>query len=394
MKKLFAHSAISFILLMGLVSLLSDMTHEGARSIYGVFLSATGASAAAIGFVSGFGELLGNALILVTGYIADKTHKYWLMTFIGYGINLLVIPALALVPDHGWILACGLLMVERIGRAIRKPSKSAMVSFASKEVGEGKTFAFLEFVDQIGAFLGPVLLFVVLWLNRSQPVMTGYRLAFLQLSIPALLTLIVLWIAFKKYPNPSQFEKEPAHPTPWVMNHRFMFYLVAIAFFAFGFIDFPLITLHLSRLELFDASMLPLVYAFAMIVDAFAALIFGWFYDKIGIRILIISTLLSLPFVIFIFSFKTLPMVLFGVVCWGIGMGAQESILKAVVATIVPKANRSLGFGVFELVFGLAWFLGSWLTGALYDINLSGMILLSVTVQVLSIPFFWLSSKK
>ncbi|MFA6813411.1 MAG: MFS transporter, partial [Bacteroidaceae bacterium] len=147
--------ALIFILIMGIVSMLSDMTHEGARSIYGAYLSLAGASAATIGFVTGFGEFIGYSFRIITGPITDRTKKYWTMTIIGYSINMLAIPALALVSKDGWIIACILIVAERIGKAIRQPAKNTLVSFAASQIGEGKSFAIVEFLDQIGAFLGP-----------------------------------------------------------------------------------------------------------------------------------------------------------------------------------------------------------------------------------------------
>ena len=89
--------AMAFILLFSVVSLLSDMTHEGAASIRGAYLSLLGASAATIGFVSGFGELVGYSLRFLFGKLADKTKRYWLLTIIGYTVDVLAVPALALV---------------------------------------------------------------------------------------------------------------------------------------------------------------------------------------------------------------------------------------------------------------------------------------------------------
>ena len=99
-------SAFYFILTLGIVNLFADMTYEGASSINGLFLGMLGASAAAIGVISGVGEFLGYSLRLVAGYVADKTGKYWLVTFVGYGINLLAVPALALAGN--WPPCCGL----------------------------------------------------------------------------------------------------------------------------------------------------------------------------------------------------------------------------------------------------------------------------------------------
>ena len=147
-----------FLFLMGVISLFSDMTHEGARSILGEYLDLAGASAATIGFVSGFGELCGYSLRMLSGFLADKTKKYWLLVILGYALQVLAIPALALIPQNGWVVACGLVILERIGKAVKKPAKNTLVSFAASEVGVGKGFAFLEFLDQLGAFIGTVIL--------------------------------------------------------------------------------------------------------------------------------------------------------------------------------------------------------------------------------------------
>jgi MFS family permease len=385
--------AMAFVLLMGIVSLFSDLTHEGARSIYGAYLSLAGASAAAIGFVSGFGELIGYSCLLITGIIADKSKQYWLMTMIGYIINLAAIPALALVPENGWVYACALIAMERVGRAIRKPAKNTLVSFASQEVGAGKSFAIQEFLDQIGAFLGPVLLFAVLSLKRGGTQFSAYSLGFAVLGMPAALTLVALSVAHHKYPNPEGFEKETGPRRDFKAGKAFFIYIAAISLFAFGFIDFPLITMHISKTALVADDLLPLLYAGAMLVDAFAALFFGWMYDKHGIRVLMLSTLISALFSVFIFRFNAMWAVATGIFMWGVGMGAQESILKSVVATIMPKEHRARGFGVFEVAFGIFWFLGSWLLGFLYDHSIAYMIGVSVAAQLLAIPLFYRTSQ-
>jgi len=114
------------------------------------------------GFCSGLGEFIGYALRLLTGYLSDKTKRYWLMTIIGYAINLVAIPALALAPGYGWLYACCLIVLERFGKAIRTRLKRRLPLFAASEVGPGKGFALQEALDQIGAFLGPMMLFIVL----------------------------------------------------------------------------------------------------------------------------------------------------------------------------------------------------------------------------------------
>ena len=211
-KKRTISGAIAFITLMGIVSLFSDLTHEGARSILGEYLNLAGASAAAIGFVSGIGELCGYSLRLISGLIADKTKKYWTLVIAGYVIQVLAIPALALVPEHGWVWACGLVILERVGKAVKKPAKNTLVSFAASEIGTGKGFAYQEFLDQLGAFLGPILLFVTALVKGTDDLFQTYRISFAVLLVPALITIALVLAAKIKYPDPEMFEKQKDIP--------------------------------------------------------------------------------------------------------------------------------------------------------------------------------------
>ena len=376
-KKRTISGAIAFITLMGIVSLFSDLTHEGARSILGEYLNLAGASAAAIGFVSGIGELCGYSLRLISGLIADKTKKYWTLVIAGYVIQVLAIPALALVPEHGWVWACGLVILERVGKAVKKPAKNTLVSFAASEIGTGKGFAYQEFLDQLGAFLGPILLFATALVKGTDDLFQTYRISFAVLLVPALITIALVLAAKIKYPDPEMFEKQEDKPENFRFGKSFALFMASICFFAFGFADFTLITLHAANTGAFPESTLSLLYAAAMAVDAFAALFFGWLFDRIGLKALIISTLCSTFFSCFIFMTGNARIIGIGIILWGIGIGAQESIMKAAVSGMVPRSMRSTGFGIFETGFGIAWFLGSWLLGALYDLNPMQCILLS-----------------
>lgn len=386
--------ALAFITLMGIVSLFSDMTHEGARSVLGEYLNLTGASAATIGFVSGVGELCGYSLRLLSGFIADKTKKYWTLVIAGYALQVLAIPALALIPENGWVIACGLVILERIGKAIKKPAKNTLVSFAASEVGTGKGFAYQEFLDQLGAFLGPVLLFVISLIKGTGNLFSTYRICFAFLGIPALITIALVVFSKVKYPNPEIFEKEKEEKKEFHFQKSFVYYMIAICLFAFGFADFTLITLHAAKMQVFPEATLSLLYAAAMAVDAFAALFFGWLFDRIGLKALILSTLCSAFFSCFIFLSGNPWMIGVGIILWGVGMGAQESIMKAAVSKIIPKSMRSSGFGIFETGFGIAWFLGSWLLGALYDVNPVYLVIVSVAVQILAIVFYMICIRR
>ena len=397
--------AMLFIVFFGIVSLFSDMTHEGASSIRGAYFTILGASAGAIGFVSGLGELIGYSMRYVFGRIADKRKNYWFMTIFGYVIDVLAVPALALVGENGWIAAAILLIIQRMGKAIKKPAKDTIMSFAASQEGVGKSFGIQEMLDQIGAFLGPVLLYLVMLFKTTGTTFEIYSTCFAVLAIPGAITIIMLLVTRRKFPNPENFEPEAKEFVPFEMKKSFKYYIMGISLFAFGFIDYSLVIMHISRnftsiagglaetSSIINSGTIPILYAGAMLVDAVAALIFGYMYDKKGVKVLVLSTIISAPFSAFVFMGKSVPMVLVGVVLWGIGMGAQESILKAAVTTMVPKSSRATGYGIFECSFGIFWFLGSWLLGVLYDVSVPVMVVVSVAAQLLAIPFYLSSSK-
>ena len=397
--------AMIFIILFGIVSLFSDMTHEGASSIRGAYMSLLGASAGAIGFVSGLGELIGYSMRYVFGRLTDKTKRYWLMTIAGYVLDVLAVPALALVGEHGWIAACGLLIIQRMGKAIKKPAKDTIMSFAASQEGVGKSFGIQEVLDQIGAFLGPVLLYVVMLFKTEGSTFEIYSRCFAVLAVPGAITILLLLITKYKFPNPENFEPEEKKFTPFKVKKEFIFYIAGISLFAFGFIDYSIIIMHVSKTytnistqltetsSLVNSGTLPLLYAGAMLVDAVAALVFGLMYDKKGVKALAWSTVISAPFAILVFGTKSTSALLLGIALWGVGMGAQESILKAAVTKMVPKSSRATGYGVFECSFGVFWFLGSWLLGVLYDISIPAMIAVSVVSQLAAIPLYIVSDK-
>ena len=377
-------SALKFVLLLGLVSLLADVTYEGARSITGPFLAVLGASATAVGFVAGFGELVGYALRFVSGYIADRSGRYWTITIVGYCVNLIAVPLLALA--NRWEIAAGLIVMERGGKAIRTPSRDAMLSHATKQMGHGWGFGLHEAMDQIGAMLGPLVVAAALYFKG------GYRVGFVILLVPALLALAVLLTARFLYPKPSELEIALPGLKTKNFSSVYWIYLSAVALVAAGYADFPLIAYHFKKVDIISDSLIPIFYAVAMGVDALAALIFGRLFDKMGVRVLAAVSFCSALFAPLVFS-ASFYLALAGIILWGIGMGAQESIMRAAVADMVPVQRRGAAYGVFNAGYGIAWFLGSALMGILYDISLVYLIVFSLAMQFASVPLFLLQKQ-
>lgn len=376
------HSALWFVICLGVVSLCADATYEGARSITGAYLGSLGASGAVVGWVAGLGELIGYGFRLVIGYLSDRTRQYWRITTLGYCINTAVVPLLSLTTT--WPAAAGLMIAERTGKAVRTPPRDVLLSHGAMQVGRGFGFGLHEAMDQIGAVGGPLMVTAMLTWQY------GYRGGFAVLVIPAVLGLLVLLATQRIYPNPRDFEPPTlADLHTEGLPRRFWIYLGAIALVAAGYADFPLIAFHLQQTGVESPSQIPLLYALAMGVDAIAALLFGRWFDRVGLGSLMLAIALSLLFapLVFLGSFQT---AIWGMVLWGIGMGAQESIMKAAIAGIVAPQRRGSAFGIFNTGYGLSWFAGSALMGTLYDFSLPALVIFSVLIQALSLPVLWL----
>lgn len=373
------------VFLLGLVSLFADMTYEGARSITGQYLAVLGASATAVGIVAGFGELIGYGLRLVSGYVSDRTGRYWTITILGYGLNLFVVPLLALAGR--WEIAAILIVGERMGKAIRTPARDAMLSHATHMVGRGWGFGFHEAMDQIGAVAGPLIVAAVIHFRGD------YRAGFGILLVPALFALAVLLAAKLLYPRPRDLEVDKPKIETKGLQHAFWLYLAAVGLVAAGYADFPLIAYHFKKVSTVPDTLIPVFYAVAMGVDALAALIFGRLFDRTGISVLIFVSLLSSLFAPLVFLGGSFP-ALAGTALWGVGIGAQESIMRAAVAGMVPADRRGTAYGVFNTGYGLLWFAGSVLMGVLYDISVLSLVVFSVLMQLASIPLLLMARKE
>jgi MFS family permease len=372
--------ALQFILLIGTVSLFADMTYEGARSVTGPFLALLGASATVVGIVAGAGELLGYGLRLASGYLSDRTERYWAITIAGYALNLFAVPLLALA-DH-WLLAALLIMAERAGRGIRTPARDAMLSHASSQTGLGWGFGLHEALDQTGAILGPLAMSGVLYLKGS------YQLAFGLLAVPAVVAFSVVLAARLSYPRPQDLEVAPPSFESEALPRADWIYLGAAALIAAGYADFPLIAYHFEKAAVVPSAWIPVLYALAMAADAVAALILGPLFDRIGLRTMLGATLLSAltPPLAFLGGVEAAVVAM---VLWGIGMGAQESIVRAAVAQLSPAERRGTAYGIFNSIFGVAWFAGSVLLGVLYDRSVLGLVVVAMLLQVMALPILW-----
>jgi MFS family permease len=171
------------------------------------------------------------------------------------------------------------------------------------------------------------------------------------------------------------------------LPRRFWIYMAGVGLIAAGYADFPLIAYHFARESVFAEPAIPAVFALAMGVDALAALWLGPIFDRRGISVLAFVAVASAAAAPLLFLGRA-PAALAGAALWGLGMGAWESVMKAATAAMAPAERRGSAFGVFGAVFGITWFLGSVILGALYSVSLPALVICSAGLQLAAVPVF------
>jgi predicted MFS family arabinose efflux permease len=291
------------------------------------------------------------------------------------------VPALALAPSWEWV--AGLIILERVGKAIRNPPRDAMLSHAAKEIGYGWAFGMHEALDQFGALFGPLAVAAILvWRGE-------YRFAFAALLLPAMVCLALLLVARWLYPRPEDMERGAPDVKPEGLPRVFWVYLAGAGLVAAGFADFPLIAYHFHKVGSVPKDWVPILYAIAMGVSGTGSLALGRLYDRVGIVLLIPLTLASAMFAPLVFLGGFWP-ALIGAGLWGLGMGVHESILPAAVAPMVAPQRRASAYGLFTAGYGLSWFIGSAAIGFLYDRTITGTIIFCLTMQLAAIPVLFI----
>ena len=371
-------AAMRFIICFGVVSLFADMTYEGAHSIIGPYLKDLGATAAEVGLVAGFGEMVAASLRFFSGRLADRTHAYWTITVLGYVLNLLVVPTLALAGS--WQTAALLVVVERTGKSLRGPARDVLLSEATEVVGHGWGFAVHSAFDQTGALLGPLMIFFsVARMNQFGP-------AFWWLAAPAAGAFLALLVARAVRPV-KEAEAKPHAVVTQTLPKVFWTYVAAAGLLACGFIDFPLLAYHVENTGLARPATIPLLYACANGVSGLASLLFGKLFDRYGILVLtfgVIVSMLALPLG-FLGGFAG---VVAAAVCWGAGLGAQDATLRSGISQVVSMNKRGSAFGSFNAVYGVMWFLGSVAMGVLYDRSVVALVAFGVAMQLIAALMF------
>lgn len=384
--KISSHTAYAAIITMGVVSLFGDVIYEGGRSLIPEYLEFLGASAIVVGTVGGVGEFIGYALRLVSGSFADRTRAYWVFIFLGYGL-VAAVPFLGLSPSY--TIAIIFVLLERAGKAIRTPSRDTVISIVSKDIGAGKAFGIHEFLDQIGAIAGPLMVATVMFYSSN-----NYSTTFLVLFIPFALLLSALSYTYRTvgtFAKPLTVDKEAQ---PAKLSHQFYLYSAAIGLSTLGLLPVSLILYQgAAVISSSEQWLIPVLYAVVQAVGAPLNLVAGATFDRVGVKLLVVPLAVSFLPILFI-SYSGLTGVVLACIAYSIVLGLQESVYRAAVVTMVPPSIRSTAYGIFNTFLGLGILAAGPLFGFFIESQLTIVALTYVAVtQIVAIGLLLHSTK-
>ena len=367
------------ILLFGIVSLVGDIIYEGARGIVPDYLYFLGASAVIVGLVGGLGEFIGYSIRLISGYLADSSRAYWVFIFIGYGL-IVSIPLLGFA--NAWVIAIIFVLLERLGKAIRAPSRDTLLSVVSNGIGPGKAFGLHELLDQIGAIAGPLIIAALMFYSSN-----NYQLTFGFLLLPFLILVVALVINYKKT-GPKIILEPKTSESKVKLEKPFYIYTLAVILNTIGLIPVVLILYKASMLlhPLGQDWIVALIYVLVQGVDAGIAMLAGYAYDKFGVKVLTLAFILSIFPSLFLFLDIGLTTLLIAAAFFGIVLGMQESIYRAAVTQFAPISSRGTAYGIFNTGLGVGFLISGGIFGLLlqYNVNFTLILLFVILTQIIA----------
>ena len=394
------------VIMLGVVSLLTDAASEMIYPLIPVYIAALGSGAILLGIIEGVAETTASMLKLLSGIWSDKTGKRKLFVLIGYTISALVRPLTGVV-SSGWQIIF-VRMFDRVGKGIRTSPRDAMIASTVDESIRGKSYGFERAMDHIGAVVGPVLAIITLLIifigfGLKDPLL-ALRWTFIAAIVPGILTIITLTVFVKESSSEKKNEKAFRFSLK-NFDRNFKNYLLIMVLFTLGnssdafllfrveeaihksgtVVNFVHKIAPLDRMvsnfgdqatqtTVINILFLPLVWAFFHIIKATFSTPLSTLSDRIGRKIVInigwaIYAFVYISFALLIFLPSSMEIivtfVLFAI--YALFYAFTEGTEKAFVADLVNEENRGTAFGLFNFSIGLGALPASVLFGFLYS---------------------------
>jgi MFS family permease len=354
------------IWVLGLVSLLMDVSSEMIHSLLPLFMVTTlGTSVLAVGLIEGLAESTALIVKVFSGALSDYLGRRKGLALLGYGLGALSKPLFALAPGIGLLVTARL--IDRVGKGIRGAPRDALVADIAPPQLRGAAFGLRQSLDTVGAFLGPLLGvgLMLLWAN-------DFRAVFWVAVVPAVLAVALLWLGLKEparpAPRPGEARRNPIRRDMLRRLPVAYWWIVAIGgLFTLARFSEAFLVLRAEQSGI-PLALVPLVMVAMNIVYAASAYPFGKLSDRVSHPLLLALSVLVLLLADLVLAVTAGPWsMLLGVGLWGIHMGMSQGLLATMVADTAPADLRGTAFGFFNLVSGIAMLLASVLAGLLWD---------------------------
>ncbi len=381
------------VVLFGLVSLFADVAYEGGRSILPPYMTRVlGATIVVLGVGIGLAEFIGFTARLLAGFLADLTRGYWVLVFLGYALVYMV-PFLALAWNP--YVALVLFVFERFGKAIRSPARDALLS-SIPSIGKGMVFGIHELLDQLGAVIGPGLASLILLYYGD------YRLAYIVLGVSVTLALITLGFAKKcwsilglKLPGvPRRRVVEGEESGSGRFTRLLALYLVFVFLAVAALVPYQ-IMLYVAE-DIVAEWVVPLIYLVAQGVDAGAALVAGYSFDRYG-AIALVPALAVTPITAialsYSYTYTSMAFIVATAVFYGVAMGYHESVFRALLSKLVPLRLRGTGYGLYYTSYGLGLVVAGYAVSVLY-VDLLRILLYSTVLVACALAILLYISRR
>ena len=352
------------VLILGVVSLLTDMSSEMIYPVLPLFLTAIGATGLVIGLIEGAAETTASLLKVASGWYSDRFDRRKPFILAGYGASSAVKPALivATLPWH--VLA--VRITERIGKGVRSAPRDALIANSTAHESMGKAFGFHKAMDAMGAVIGPVIALAILVYAASMEELATYRLIFIFAMFPAFAAVLVaLLVKEKKASREAGRGRFLAEIRG--LGREFWLIIAIVMTFYIGEISYAFFILKSSGSGMSDVTTI-LLYVLFNIVFVIVAMPSGSLSDRIGRKPVIIASFLLFALASAVMAAAdSLILLVLGFSLFGVFKGSSEGVLKAYVVDLVPKDLRGSALGAFHTAVGLVMLPGGIVAGLLWD---------------------------
>lgn len=348
------------VILLGMVSLFTDIASEMLYPVTPIFLTAVlGSSMALVGIIEGIAEFIAALLKGYFGNLSDKVGRRSVFVTIGYSLSAISKPLPGILPNIPVVFATR--VADRIGKGIRTAPRDALLGSYSNG-NSGAVFGFHRAMDTLGAAIGPAAALLLLNIYPE-----NYQLIFLIAFFPSIVAVaFTLMIKDKSVSS----EKRIKHVyLEFIISSPKSYKRILLLLAAFSLVNSSDVFLILKSRDISESSTLAILgYIFYNIIYAVSSYPLGNLSDKIGKKKVFTFGLVLFSLVYFGFAFLPniyLLWMLFAL--YGVYAASTEGISKAWISDLISDESRGSAIGLATLIMGICVMLGSFITGILWD---------------------------